>query len=72
VSVCFVDEIATREILLRVTNVCGECYCDLKEGDTIYYDLQHYRYLCEACHEKSEEEMDGQHEVFEEGGLFEL
>ncbi|HHD72939.1 MAG TPA: hypothetical protein ENK77_04880 [Epsilonproteobacteria bacterium] len=71
-SVCFVDEVATREILLRVTNVCGECYCDLKEGDPIYYDLEHYRYLCEVCYEKIKEEMNDQREVFEEGGLFEL
>jgi hypothetical protein len=71
VSTCFVDEVATREILLRVTNVCGECYCDLQEGDPIYYDLQKYRYLCEACYEKLNEKMNEQCEVMEEGGLFE-
>jgi len=35
-SICFVTQEATKEILLRVTNVCGECYADLHEGDTIH------------------------------------
>ncbi len=43
---------ATEAILLRVTNVCGECYGDLKLGDTIHYDTQNYRFLCDCCKEK--------------------
>ena len=70
-STCFVDQIATREILLRVTNVCGECYRDLKEGEEIFYDLQSYRYLCKECHDKLSEKMNEQCEVIEEKeGLF--
>ena len=69
-STCFVDQVATREILLRVTNVCGECYCDLKEGDPIFYDLQNYRYLCEECYERVCERMNEQCEVVEDEGLF--
>ncbi len=69
-SVCFVDQIATQEILLRVTNVCGECYSDLEIGDAIYYDLQNYRYLCHECHERISEDTDDECTEFEEEGLF--
>ena len=48
-SACFVTQEATEEILLRVTNVCAECYDDIEEGDTIHYDMQNYRYLCMSC-----------------------
>jgi len=51
-SVCFVTQVATHDILMRVTNVCGECYADLKEGDTIHYDMQNYRFLCDCCQQK--------------------
>ena len=51
-SICFVTQKASQEILLRVTNVCGECYDDLREGDTIHYDTQNYRFLCNCCQEK--------------------
>jgi len=51
-NACFVTQVATKEILLRVTNVCGECYADLHEGDTIHYDMQNYRFLCNCCQEK--------------------
>ena len=51
-SGCFVAQEATEALLLRVTNVCGECYADFKKGDTVYYDMQQYRYLCECCKEK--------------------
>ncbi len=47
-SACFVTQEATEEILLRVTNVCAECYDDIHEGDTIHYDMQNYRYLCKS------------------------
>ena len=69
-SVCFVDQIATQEILLRVTNVCGECYSDIETGDPIYYDLQTYRYLCQTCHDQLCEKMNDACEVVEEEGLF--
>ena len=49
---CFVTQEATPEILLRVTNVCAECYDDINEGDIIHYDMQNYRYLCMSCQEK--------------------
>jgi len=71
-NACFVTQVATEEILLRVTNVCGECYNDIVEGDTIYYDMQTYRYLCQSCQEKLCEQMNEECEIVEEaeGGLF--
>ena len=51
-STSFVTQEATKDILLKVTNVCGECYTDLNEGDTIHYDMQNYRFLCNCCQEK--------------------
>lgn len=71
-SACFVTQVATEEILLRVTNVCGECYDDIKEGDIIHYDMQNYRYLCQSCQEKLCEQMNDECEIIDEenGGLF--
>jgi hypothetical protein len=51
-SACFISQEATSSILLRVTNMCAECYSDINEGDTIHYDMQNYRYLCNCCQEK--------------------
>ncbi|MEY3090026.1 MAG: hypothetical protein RL113_342 [Pseudomonadota bacterium] len=48
---CFIAQEATEEILLRVTNVCAECYDDLLPGNMIFYDMQTYRYLCQQCKE---------------------
>ena len=65
-SACFVTELATKEILLRVTNVCAECYDDISEGDTIHYDMQNYRYLCKCCQEKLCAQMNEDCEIVEE------
>jgi hypothetical protein len=71
-SPCFVTQEATEEILLRVTNVCAECYDDIKEGDTIHYDMQNYRYLCKSCQERLCAQMNENCEVVvdESEGLF--
>ncbi len=72
-SACFVTQEATEEILLRVTNVCAECYDDINTGDTIHYDMQNYRYLCKSCQERLCAQMNENCEVIadEEGpGLF--
>ena len=71
-SPCFVTQEATEEILLRVTNVCAECYDDIKEGDTIHYDMQNYRYLCKSCQERLCAQMNENCEVIvdESEGLF--
>jgi len=65
-SACFVTQEVTEEILLRVTNVCAECYNDINIGDIIHYDMQNYRYLCESCQEKLCEHMNEDCEIVEE------
>ena len=65
-SPCFIREDATEGTLLRVTNVCGECYEDLHTGDEIYYDMQNYRYVCQKCQEALSERMNDQCETIEE------
>ncbi len=67
-SVCFVSQVATKELLLRVSRVCGECYESFKEGEVIHYDMQSYRYLCQGCQEKLCEKMNALCEVEEEVG----
>jgi len=52
----FVSEHATPHIIARVTSVCSLCYTDILEGDEIFYDTQHYRYLCRDCYEKLQAE----------------
>jgi len=65
-NACFVTQEATEEILLRVTNVCGECYNDLEAGDVIHYDMQSYRYLCNDCQEKLCERMNNNCEIVDD------
>ena len=70
---CFITQVATKDILLRVTNVCAECYEDIQEGDTIFYDMQTYRYLCHVCQEVMCDQMNAECEIVgeEKGtGLF--
>ncbi|MBD3791707.1 MAG: hypothetical protein IE918_06095 [Campylobacterales bacterium] len=71
-SACFVTQTATEEILSRVTNVCAECYTELRAGDIIHYDMQNYRYLCERCQEELCEKMNDECEIIteESEGLF--
>jgi len=71
-SQCFIMESATEDILNRVTNMCAICYDDLHVGDTIHYDVQNYRYVCQKCQEELCEQLDSQCEITEdeEGGLF--
>lgn len=65
-SACFVTEEATNEILLRVTNVCAECYDDIAVGDIIHYDMQNYRYICKSCQERLCALLDENCEVIED------
>jgi hypothetical protein len=69
---CFVAQEADSNILLRVTNVCSECYSDIQEGDTIYYDMRHCRYLCQSCQEHLAEKINEDCEIDDniEGTLF--
>lgn len=65
-SACFIQELATKDTLLRVTNMCAECYSDLNEGDTIHYDMQNYRYICQNCQEEMSANMTEECEDIEE------
>ncbi len=68
---CFVEQKATKKILLRVTNVCGQCYKSFCEGENIYYDMSTYRYLCKRCKDELSERMNDECEIEEEDrGLF--
>ena len=65
----FVTQVATREILTRVTHFCSECYNPLDEGETIYYDMQYYCFLCPVCYQEQMEKMGKNEErVREERG----
>ena len=70
----FLTQEATKDIIDRVTNVCSECYSDIKVGDTIHYDMLNYRYLCKSCQESITQEKESQKEIEEEttGGLFQI
>ena len=45
----FIEQEATSRILQQVASVCAECYRELKEGESIFYDTEGFRYLCEEC-----------------------
>ncbi len=66
----FFTQEATEDILFRVTSVCAECYSDISVGDTIYYDMQDYRYLCKCCQEKFVKAHSSSMDIDETIGLF--
>ncbi|WP_457603128.1 hypothetical protein [Nitratifractor sp.] len=45
----FVQQRGNEKIFTCVSRYCAECYRELKEGETLYYDLENYRYLCRDC-----------------------
>lgn len=69
---CFLMETATNNLLTRVTNVCAECYNDIQEGDTIFYDNSKYHYVCQSCQELACQQMNNECEIThdDDGGLF--
>ncbi len=70
---CFIDQVATEEIMSRVARMCAECYDEFSEGDHIYYDMQSYRYLCHNCYEEAAAGLNEECEVAEDdsvGSLF--
>jgi len=62
-SNCFVRQEATLEIIENVTNFCSECYEDILEASTIFYDMQNFRYLCASCQDKINEDVDNSGEL---------
>ncbi len=67
---CFLEQKATSDILLHVTNVCGVCYNSLEENSNIYYDMRSYRYVCASCKEHLSSQMNEECEVEKEARLF--
>jgi predicted amidophosphoribosyltransferase len=55
---CFVREQASAESIVNVTSVCAECYRSIVANETIFYDMQSYRYLCERCKDELQEHLD--------------
>lgn len=55
---CFVRQSASLEIIANVTGFCAECYKDIIENETIFYDMKNCRYLCACCHETLAETLD--------------
>ncbi len=68
----FTQQIASESILLRVTNVCSVCFCDINVGDTIFYDNEKFQYVCRNCAERILEQMKIEEKIEEgsEPGLF--
>lgn len=68
----FITQEATEDIISRVSDVCLECYSDIKVGDTIHYDVSNCRYLCKNCQERLSEQQKEKIEYEEEisGRLF--
>ncbi|ADV46085.1 hypothetical protein [Nitratifractor salsuginis] len=63
---CFVRQEATPQILQNVSRYCAECYKEFSENEPLFYDMQHYRYLCSRCAERMAEQLDELCEVVEE------
>jgi len=55
---CFVRQVATVAIINNVASFCAECYNEITEEDTIFYNMQTCSYLCEACQEALSENLD--------------
>jgi hypothetical protein len=55
---CFVRQLATSELISNVASFCSECYAEISENETVYYDMQNCRYLCTFCQEKHQEHLD--------------
>jgi len=71
----FVEQQSNERILTFVARYCAECYREFRVGETIFYDMQEYRYLCTDCADKLAERREEACEIIEETngeGLFGL
>jgi len=55
---CFVRQQATSGLISNVASFCSECYCEINEKETVFYDMQNCRYLCISCQKKYQESLD--------------
>jgi len=71
-SNCFVRQVATISIINNVASFCAECYNEIIEEDTIFYNMQNCSYLCKVCQEALAESLDSNCERLssESGSLF--
>jgi len=71
-SNCFVRQVATLSIINNVASFCAECYSEIIEEDTIFYNMQNCSYLCQACQEALAENLDSNCESLssEQSSLF--
>jgi len=66
----FLKEKATNEIITNVASFCSECYIEIIEKQTIFYDMKNYCYLCESCQSVLNEQTDINFEITESNTLF--
>ena len=64
-SNCFVRQEATVEIIENVANFCSECYEEILESSTIFYDMQNFRYLCASCQAEIEQNLESDCELLQ-------
>ena len=57
-SNCFFKQKATSEIISNVTDFCSECYETIVPSQTIFYDMDKYRFICEACQDGMGKKLD--------------
>ena len=55
---CFLQQEATVEILSNVADFCSECYTTIVPQQTIFYDMQNYRFICETCQSLLNQNLD--------------
>jgi len=65
---CFVHQVATPNMIRYVVSFCAECYNEIVEEDTVFYNMQTCIYLCEACQEALAENLDSNCEPLTSGG----
>jgi len=58
----FLREKATLNIIKNVASFCSECYLPLKENETIFYDMDDYRYLCLICQNNIQKRVEDQYD----------
>jgi len=69
-SNCFLKEKATTKTINNVASFCSECYIEIIEKQTIFYDMKNYCYLCENCQSSLNEQIDDNCEALETNTLF--
>ncbi|WP_292664399.1 hypothetical protein [Nitratifractor sp.] len=56
----FVEQRMDEQLLERVGCYCSECYREFRIGESAYYDLHEYRYVCGGCAENLTQSREGE------------